>query len=220
MLPESDASGINEAVRAVAAMSGRTRLDLNRWRSVLRRDPCVWCGKRGKRGSIVIDHIVPWSSLGFGRTPNGSRKRKRATFDNAAPVCVDCGQAKANTSLLLFLARDLPCRIPRSTSRRPLITERTPGLRRNATRLLGACPGIEWWSDLAERVRARTLRAESYRMLPDSETARWVVPVASSDGMEFDLLVDARAYWLHGEIWRVLFTDVQMNSMGEEVACG
>lgn len=57
------------------------------WRAVLMADPCVYCGGR----PTGMDHIHPQSAGG------------RNGWENRAPACARCDQAKGSTPLVLFL---------------------------------------------------------------------------------------------------------------------
>ena len=59
------------------------------WIAVLRKDPCVFCGARGK-AQMTIDHIVPRAN-----TVDGGN-----SWDNFAPACKGCNGFKADMSLL------------------------------------------------------------------------------------------------------------------------
>lgn len=59
------------------------------WKSVLRQDPCVWCGRRIP-GSMTIDHIQPVFRGG----------PRRHTVANSASACLDCNQKRKSFSVL------------------------------------------------------------------------------------------------------------------------
>lgn len=63
--------------------------------SYLRADPCSYCGERGP--TVAFDHIEPVASGG------GS------TFENLTACCARCNSQKADTPLLLHLARRNGC---------------------------------------------------------------------------------------------------------------
>jgi 5-methylcytosine-specific restriction endonuclease McrA len=60
----------------------------NEYSAVVRRDPCAYCGARGK---LDVDHIVPLSIGGDGDWPN------------LTGACVCCNRSKRDRSLLHFL---------------------------------------------------------------------------------------------------------------------
>lgn len=76
-----------------------------RWRAVLLKEPCVWCGRapreivvHGKKYSsgsataMTIEHIIP-ISLG------GARR----CWTNEAPACSTCNHARVTDGILTFL---------------------------------------------------------------------------------------------------------------------
>lgn len=58
------------------------------WNTVLRRDPCAYCGIAR---SGTVDHIVPKSKGGANH------------WSNLSGACHTCNNGKADTSLLRFL---------------------------------------------------------------------------------------------------------------------
>ncbi len=66
------------------------------WQSLLRRDPCSYCGARGASGTV--DHVDPRSRAvrGIG-TVHG--------WVNTAGACARCNGAKRDLGLLVFLYR-------------------------------------------------------------------------------------------------------------------
>lgn len=153
--------------------------DQAKWTTVLRRDPCVYCGKRHAFEEMTVDHIRA-RARGAG---------KKHAIKNAAPACHGCNQAKADASLLEFLA----CRLPRrSRPRRALGVVVHRGARRDADEVLGINPGADWWDQVAAKIASRELRARSVKFTDGKERAQWVVPVRSVDGVELDLLILAR----------------------------
>jgi len=63
------------------------------WRSVLLRDPCVYCGGIAEN----LDHISPASLKG------------RDDWENRAPTCVECNSRPGNVKLAIWLLA-LHCR--------------------------------------------------------------------------------------------------------------
>src|SRR5262245_42132224 len=72
------------------------------WRSILRRDPCSYCGDLGG----TVEHIVP-------RYRNGAD-----TIDNLAGACRICNRLRRTRLLLLFL-------VQHHASRRDVLAEKT-----------------------------------------------------------------------------------------------
>lgn len=60
------------------------------WCDVLRRDPCVYCGRRP---AGTVDHI----------TPRSQGAPRHHTMTNSAPACRACNQRRGPRSLLEFL---------------------------------------------------------------------------------------------------------------------
>jgi hypothetical protein len=179
-------------------MGARRSLD-EKWSVILRRDPCVYCGQRRPFEKMTVDHIEARSK---GHRHTGTK--------NGAPACFHCNQAKADDSLLAFLARRPPFSNRtkwleiENESGSTLRVELTTAVRQRAHKLLGANPDYEWWTVVAERIKSRTLRATSYTMRGKQEDARWVVPVTSVNGVDLDLVVGARL-WTMGFNVRVQF---------------
>ena len=66
------------------------------WQSLLRRDPCAYCGARGAAGTV--DHVDPRSRAARGLgTVHG--------WINTAGACTGCNGAKRDLGLLVFLHR-------------------------------------------------------------------------------------------------------------------
>jgi hypothetical protein len=165
------------------------------WRSVLKRDPCAYCGDRSN--DITIDHISPRSMGNI-----------NANYKNGAPACFSCNQAKGDRSLLMFLA-GVDAK-PRQPIGPQILLSDT--LRRRAHILLGKCPGMDWWSVVADMIKARSLHAVGVRMSRNRENATWIVPVVSTNGVDLDLRVDARTFQNeNGEIYCILLLDVRLD---------
>jgi hypothetical protein len=159
----------------VLARMGIHGAPLERWVSVLKRDPCVYCGARSE---MTIDHIEA-----------RSRGHAKAGVVNGAPACFNCNQAKQDDSLLELLTRSIPIP-PKPAAPCTVVVTRTA--KRHAHRTLGAVPPDEWWETVAVRIVARALRATWVKLTDGKERAWWVVPVVSRDGVDLDMLVLAR----------------------------
>lgn len=90
--------GVHEAAQKLmqAKYKNNTshRLTLAKYRKILRRDNCVYCGihpEDTKEGRMTIDHIVPRSADG------------ENDIVNIAGACSNCNGRKASKSLLTFL---------------------------------------------------------------------------------------------------------------------
>jgi 5-methylcytosine-specific restriction endonuclease McrA len=70
----------------------RSRRVRRPWRSILRRDPCAYCGAPAQ----TVDHIVAKARAGADR------------WDNLTGACVRCNRAKTTRALLMFLAMSRP----------------------------------------------------------------------------------------------------------------
>lgn len=161
------------------------------WHTILKRDPCAYCGGRGE---MTIDHIVP-----------RARGYARAGVANGAPACFTCNQAKQDDSLLELLSRSIP--VPPSQLPACIVfVSRTA--KRHAHLALGSVPPEEWWEAVAERVVARSLRATWVKRAHGSERVWWVLPLVSQDGVDVDMLVLTRTFQQQDERLRVEFLKV------------
>lgn len=61
------------------------------WKSILRGDPCTYCGQIPKKSRGSVEHVVPKSEGG------------RETRENLVGACTFCNQARGNQPLLFFL---------------------------------------------------------------------------------------------------------------------
>ena len=91
----------------VGMPSGRTlRADgqshYEAWQTLLRRDPCAYCGAPGASGTV--DHIEPRS-----RSARGVGSTAHAWL-NLAGACAGCNGSKRDLDLLVFLVRRTPRR--------------------------------------------------------------------------------------------------------------
>lgn len=76
------------------------------WRTLLKREPCVWCGRRpdeipGGTGAkyrvggatvMTIEHIIP-----------ASQKMRPPGWENLAPACWNCNNTRGDLGLLLYV---------------------------------------------------------------------------------------------------------------------
>lgn len=72
--------------------SDRERID--EYRDVLRRDPCVWCGRLSARGTI--EHVIPVAKGG------------RNHAGNVVGACVECNTRRGCRTILEFLSPAVP----------------------------------------------------------------------------------------------------------------
>ena len=100
----------------------------DRWRDVLRREPCVYCGRSpadlatdARAPRMTIEHIVP-------------RSRARDVRDNLAPACATCNVTRGDTPLLWFLVHAHATRVARTPPART--RSATKANRRRVRRLL------------------------------------------------------------------------------------
>lgn len=147
-----------------------------KWKEILKRDPCSYCGLR--KPDMTVDHIEA-----------KSRGHKTAGAKNGAPACFSCNQSKADDSLLTMLAG----RLPRPRVRGGFRVEVRKGARRGARQQLGCLPPPSWWEQVADRIRSRSLRALWVKHREGREQVCWVVPVSSVDGVDLDLHITARS---------------------------
>jgi hypothetical protein len=90
------------------------------WRTIVRRDPCSYCGGRGG----TLEHIRP-TSRGGGQT-----------WKNEVGACRACNEAKADGGLLLFLH----ARHKVAMKRAPIMSRRERMARESAARMAQPAP--------------------------------------------------------------------------------
>lgn len=88
---KTDDGDPTEVVRFLAHSDGWEPCRTEPWKTVLRRDPCAYCGAYPCR---TVDHIVPVYA----------GAAKSAPVRNATGACRACNKAKGHRSLLEFLS--------------------------------------------------------------------------------------------------------------------
>jgi hypothetical protein len=165
------------------------------WRTILRRDPCAYCGCR--TGDIAVDHITPYAALpasakaktSASPCADGWHRQKSAGLSNGTPACHTCNEEKAAASLLGYLSRVLP-------SQFDVVVVRSA--RKRAARMLAGGLPRTWWMEVGRRIAS----GRTYRARDD----RYRVPATASNGAPVTIVLAADLHRLRGHVYKITIT--------------
>jgi hypothetical protein len=173
---------------------GRLGSGAEPWLAILKRDPCAYCGQRTH--DITVDHITPFAALPpSSRTGSEAgrwarwRRQESAGLSNGAPACSSCNTAKADSSLLGYLARRLPSQLEVAVVR---------AARKKANRMLCCRIPRAWWDAVGLRLASGAAQ--------QLEDGRFWIYASSNNGCLLRVVLRADMQTFRGHIHKVTIT--------------